>query len=156
MDVSTQLPTLAAVRSSANEHEGEIVVYEGGSANPVDTLFHPMLPVELALGDMPRKDILASYSVNKDKWERLRTNAVFVKAVRDAKEQLAKEGASFRIKAKMQAEQLLETSWRLIHDKYTPASVKADLIKYTTKVAGLEPKEGQITGGNNLQININL
>jgi hypothetical protein len=138
------------------QSRGESDYLSHDSANPVDTFFHPMLPVELVLGDVPKKDVLAAYAIDKDRWEKLRVNPVFIKAVKDAKEQLTKEGASFRIKAKMQAEQLLDTSWKLIHDKLTPASVKADLIKYTTKVAGLEPKEGQLTSGNNLQININL
>lgn len=124
--------------------------------NPLDGMFHPMLPVELVLGEFKRKDIFEAYNITPDKWEELRHNPVFVRAVKDAKEQLSKEGASFRLKAKLQAEQLLATSWQLIHEKETPASVKADLIKHTMKVAGLEPKEGQTTSGTNLQININL
>jgi hypothetical protein len=62
---------------------------------------------------------------------------------------------TFRIKARMQAEGLLQTSWHLIHNKDTPAAVKADLIKHTWKVAGVEPKE-TMAAITPLQIMINL
>jgi hypothetical protein len=70
-------------------------------------------------------------------------------------ETLSRDGMSFRVKARIQSEALLETSWQLIHSNSTPAQVKADLIKHTHKVAGLEPKE-QAGVVSPLQININL
>lgn len=117
--------------------------------------FPPTLPLELALGEQPRKDLLLEYGYGPEEWEQLRTNPAFQKAVKDAVEMLQREGMAFRVKAKMQSEALLETSWKIIHAKDTPATVKADLIKSTWKVAGLEPKE-TLAAITPLQININL
>jgi hypothetical protein len=71
---------------------------------------------------------------------------------------LQKDGVSFRIKAKLQAEALLAKSWALIHSPDTPNTVKADLIKSTVRWAGYEPKQtdGAGAGTNAFQININL
>lgn len=80
----------------------------------------------------------------------------FQKAIIDAQDMLQKEGMSFRMKAKMQSEALLDRSWDLIHGIHTPANVAADLIKATWKVGGLEPKEADRVGGTALQINIHL
>lgn len=126
-----------------------------GLDNPATLGFPPTLPLELALREQSKEEILAAYNIDARQWDRLRHNAVFVKAVRDAVEMLQREGMSFRVKARMQSEELLETSWKLIHAASTPAAVKADLIKHTHKVAGLEPKESAAVVAP-LQININL
>jgi hypothetical protein len=125
--------------------------------DPATLGFPPTLPLELALGEIPRNQILEAYKLTPETWDVLRKNPVFQKALRDAVELLQKDGMSFRIKARMQSEALLETSWNLIHSAHTPSAVKADLIKHTHRVAGLEPKgDAAGGGGTNLQININL
>jgi hypothetical protein len=64
---------------------------------------------------------------------------------------------SFKIKARIQAEELLKKSWSIIHSEHTPVAVKADLIKATVRWADYEPKNGGPGGlGNAFQININL
>jgi hypothetical protein len=126
-----------------------------GLDNPALLGFPPTLPIELALGEEPRNEILTAYNITPEGWEKLRTNPVFISALRSAVEAMQREGMSFRVKARLQSEALLETSWKMIHNVNTPSSVKADLIKHTMKVAGLEPKE-QPSLVNPLQININL
>ena len=56
------------------------------------------------------------------------------------------------------AEELLTTSWLLIHDPAVSPAVKADLIKSTVKWAGLEPKDAgpQDNGTGGVKITINL
>ena len=117
--------------------------------------FPPTLPLELALGDQPRIEILKAYSLTPESWDKLRRNPVFQKALAAAVETLQRDGMSFKLKAKLQSEALLETSWHLIHSPHTPSAVKADLIKHTHKMAGFEPKE-EAKVVNPLQININL
>lgn len=126
-----------------------------GIDDPALIGFPPTLPLELALGDSPRNEVLRAYDINANRWEVLRHNPTFQKALKDALEMLQRQGMSFRVKAALQAEALLETSWKLIHSASTPAPVKADLIKTTYRVAGLEPKE-TANVGSPLQININL
>ena len=66
---------------------------------------------------------------------------------------------TFRMKARAQAEELLTTSWSLIHSADVSAAVKADLIKWTGKMGDLEPKKDmagteQSQGGVNITIQL--
>ena len=65
---------------------------------------------------------------------------------------------TFKVKARAQAEELLTTSWTLIHSPDVSAAVKADLIKSTVKWGGLEPKNDVLTegGSGGVKITINL
>ena len=86
---------------------------------------------------------------NKDK--------VFLKKVEHYRDDIRDKGLTFRLKARAQAEELLTTSWGLIHSPDVSPAVKADLIKNTVKWAGLEAKteEGGGTAGG-VKININF
>lgn len=136
-----------------------------GPVNPEDPalLGYPAtLPIEVALQTAPIKDICMAYGITREQWNQLRVHPQFVADVRAAHEELKKEGMSFRMKARLQADELLKKSWQMIHEPFdrVPANVKADLIKFTVRAAGLEPdSKGGVGGGgsgNNLQINIVL
>jgi hypothetical protein len=134
-----------------------------GPVNPDDPalLGYPAtLPIEVALQTAPIKTICEAYGLSREQWNQLRVHPQFVADVRASHEELKKEGMSFRMKARLQAEELLKKSWTMIHEPFdrVPANVKADLIKFTVRAAGLEvdAKTGGAGSGNNLQININL
>jgi hypothetical protein len=119
--------------------------------------FPPMLPIELALHSAPVREICEAYSITKEEFTELASDPLFIRAYAAAKEELQKDGMSFRLKAKVQAEELLKKSWALIHSESTPSNIKADLIKATVRWAGYDAKEGGPAGiGNAFQININL
>jgi len=83
---------------------------------------------------------------------------VFLKKVEHYQSEIKEKGLTFRLKARAQAEELLTTSYMMIHDPGVSPAVKADLIKSTVKWAGLEPK-GDIQTDNNaggVRITINL
>jgi len=83
---------------------------------------------------------------------------VFLKKVEHYQTEIKEKGLTFRLKARAQAEELLTTSYMLIHDPGVSPAVKADLIKSTVKWAGLEPK-GDVQTDNNaggVRITINL
>ena len=128
--------------------------------NPADIGYPPTLPIEVAMKTASIQDICAAYGLEKEDWDKLRNDPVFISDVAAAVEMLKKEGMSFKMKARLQAEELLKTSWKLIHAPMdeVPPSVKADLIKFTVRAAGLEAdaKAGNTGNQNNLQININL
>ena len=125
--------------------------------DPADLGFPPMLPVELAMRVAPVPEICAAYGITKEDLIKLVADPLFVQAYQGAREMLQKDGMSFRIKARMQAEELLKKSWAIIHSDHTPIPVKADLIKATVRWAGYEPKgDGPGGLGNAFQININL
>ena len=71
---------------------------------------------------------------------------------------MREKGLTFKLKARAQAEELLTTSYLLIHDPAVSPAVKADLIKSTVKWAGLEPKNTEVSDGaaGGVKITINL
>ena len=84
---------------------------------------------------------------------------VFLKQVEKYRDEIREKGLTFRLKARAQAEELLTTSYMLIHDPGVSPAVKADLIKSTVKWAGLEPKNTEGDNGNTaggVRITINL
>lgn len=84
---------------------------------------------------------------------------IFLAKVGHLRNEVRDKGITFRLKARTQAEELLKTSWLLIHSPETSAAVKADLIKSTVKWAGLEPKsDAAVDDGNGggVRITINL
>jgi hypothetical protein len=103
-------------------------------------------------------EIMARHAISMNDLGRFNSDSVFLKKVEHLREEIKTKGMTFRLKAKAQAEELLTTSWTLIHSADVSASVKADLIKSTVKWGGLEPKgdvavEGG-TGGVTIQINL--
>jgi hypothetical protein len=84
---------------------------------------------------------------------------VFLKQVEKYRDEIREKGLTFRLKARAQAEELLTTSYMLIHDPGVSPAVKADLIKSTVKWAGLEPKnteDNAAAGTGGVRITINL
>jgi hypothetical protein len=143
------------------------VTHMGLVADPASLGWPPSLPLELCLRGQPVKEICAAYNISRAEYERLRADPAFRRAVAEATETLKEDGATFRAKAKAQAEELLKTSWSLIHlplDQVS-ASVKAQLIMFTVRCAGLDASveqkaKAQINASaaalTALQINIHL
>jgi hypothetical protein len=129
--------------------------------DPASLTWPATLPVELALRQSSPREICEYYGIDQTQWSRLRADPVFVAEVRDAVEMLRKDGMKFRAKAKLQSEALLQTSWDLIHSpsEKVPPAVKADLIKFTVRAAGLDGSKDQAASAQAtaaLQINIDL
>jgi hypothetical protein len=110
------------------------------TADPASLGWPPALPVELALQQQPVKEICEAYGIDRYEYDRLRNDPAFRRAVALATETLREEGASFKLKARAQSEELLKTSWALIHKPLdqVSASVKAQLIMFTVRCAGLD------------------
>lgn len=127
--------------------------------NPAEMGSYPAtLPVELALRVDTTENICLAYGISQAQWNVLRSDPVFQIDLARAVSMVKKDGMSFKLKAQMQAEELLKTSWKMIHDvEDTPPSVRADLLKFTVRAAGYaEPAEKAGNAGNTLQIQINL
>jgi hypothetical protein len=136
----------------------DIRAYDPGK-DPASLGWPPTLPVEIALKTAPMSEIRDAYGYSLEEWARLKDNPDFLADLAAAVQMVKQEGMSFKLKAKLQAEELLKTSWRLIHasQEEVPSSVKADLLKATMRWAGYDAKEAAATGGGNaLNIQINL
>ena len=137
---------------------------EFGSKDPTSLVWPPTLPIELALKTAEPADLRVEYGYTVEEWDALRVNRVFLKELAGACELVRQEGMSFKLKAKLIAEENLTTVWKMIHapGNDVPPNVKADLIKKVADWAGFDPRtNGEANGGgavaaNTLNIQINL
>ena len=123
--------------------------------DPAGFGFPAMLPVELALGGKV-KETFEAYGLSIDDYHRLKTDHFFLEAIAHAKKQMANQGWSFRMKALLQSEELLRSSWKMIHSADTPPNVKKDLIIATWRAAGVADPEQTENAKSNFSITLNL
>jgi hypothetical protein len=128
------------------------------TADPATLGYPPTLPVEVALKTASIQRICESYGISRERWAVLRVDPAFVAHVQRIQQAVERDGGlGFKMKAQLQAEELLKTSWGLIHSNTVPSSVKADLIKFTVRAAGLDGSKDQAAAQTPaLQIQINL
>jgi len=133
--------------------------------DPSSLVWAPTLPIELALKTASPRDLQIEYGYTDSEWAALRANAVFLRELAGACELVRQEGMSFKLKAKLIAEENLKQVWKMVHADHAlvPAAVKSKLIELTARWAGFDPKgsgEGGGPGGpvnaNTLNIQINL
>lgn len=117
--------------------------YEAG----VDEPFDPRLAYELALEMAPAAETFQKYGVDEAAAVALLRAPAFVAKVKQYREEIVAGGVSFKLKAKVQAEDLLTHSYEMATDSEVPPSVRADLIKWTAAVAGLGPVKETKEGG---------
>lgn len=141
------------MEAAADENIDALVL---AARDPSKLGFPAMLPVELALKIDTPSVVCAAYGIDKDGLQALLHNAVFVKAYQDAVEMLKIEGMSFKLKARMQAEDLLATSYTMVKNVNTSDAVRADLIKSTVRWAGWDAKAADANAGPAFNIQINL
>jgi hypothetical protein len=124
------------------------------------SLYPPTFPVELALQTAPVETILETYGFSESDWGVLQRHPVFVRDLAAARDAVKKHGASFKLKAGLQAEAMLERIWEMTHAAYddVPPAVQAQLIQFTVKAAGLDAskEQGAANQATPLQIQINL
>ena len=126
------------------------------TTNPVSPLWTEALLTDLALG-VSEDVILDVHGLQHHQLQALLFNPAFARQLETRRVELGKSGVSFELKAQIQADALLDTSWALIHNMDTPANVKADLIKHTVRWAGYDKASSAENGARSgLSININL
>lgn len=96
------------------------------------------LALDLVLEVGTLKEILDSYGLSAEQFQRILKNPAFRREYEAHKESMETEGWSFKKKAQAQAELYLNLVYRLATSDQTPAAVRADLIKSTVKWAGLD------------------
>jgi hypothetical protein len=104
------------------------------------------------------QEIIGRHGITANDILAFNADPVFLKKVEHYRTEVREKGLTFKLKARAQAEELLTTSWLLIHDASVSPAVKADLIKSTVKWAGLEPKDTAApdSGTGGVKITINL
>ena len=106
----------------------------------------------------PLDEVIKRHQITAEDIVIYNRDKVFLKKVEYFRNDIRDKGMTFKVKARAQAEELLTTSWTLIHSPDVSAAVKADLIKSTVKWGGLEPKNDALTEGGTggVKITINL
>ena len=103
-------------------------------------------------------EVIERHAITPSDMLKFNEDPIFRKKVEIYRNDIREKGVTFRLKARAQAEELLVTSWQLIHSPEVSPAVKADLIKSTVKWGNLEPKkEGMDTdsdGGFTITINL--
>jgi hypothetical protein len=102
--------------------------------------FDPRLTFELALGLSASDKIFERYGYDQDSALALAKNPIFQAAYKAYVDDVKEHGITFRAKARIQAEDLLAHSYEIATDTQAPYAVRADMIKWTAKVADYEPK----------------
>ena len=104
------------------------------------------------------QEVMGRHSIDANDLITFKRDPVFLKKVEHYRDEVREKGMTFRLKARAQAEELLTTSYLLIHDPGVSPAVKADLIKSTVKWAGLEPKndDNSECAAGGVRITINL
>lgn len=103
------------------------------------------------------QEVLARHKISANDILVYKQDPVFLKKVEHYQSEVRDKGLTFKLKARAQAEELLTTSWHLIHDPAVSPAVKADLIKSTVKWGGLEPKgDVAVDSAGGVRITINL
>lgn len=132
------------------------------SKDPTDLVWPPTLPIELALKTAEPAELRVEYGYTDEEWQALRSNPVFLKELAGACELVRQEGMSFKLKAKLIAEENLKEVFRLTRDPQCPHAVRGKLIELTARWAGFDPRtngeggEGGPVNANMLNISINL
>lgn len=129
--------------------------------NPVGAELRPHLQASLVLDvalGIDEDVILDAYGLQAHQLAAIRHNNLFRAQLKRVEKQLEEDGASFRLKAAIQAEGMLEQNWAMVHDSSIPASVRADLMKATARWAKLDgtTQGGGAAGGAQFSIAIHL
>jgi len=117
---------------------------------------HERLAVELALHVDDAAEIFDRYGYTDDQAAALVESPAFVALMQQAQKEVVDSGLGFRTKARLIAGELLPYAHDIATDPLQSAAVRADLIKWSAKVAGLEPKETKDDGkqGSGLTLSI--
>lgn len=123
------------------------------------TDMNPVVAFAVALGMQTHEEICNRYGLTTAQLEELLLAEPFQKLVEGYRVALVEHGLSFRTKAAVHAEVMLdEVVWKMVQDPTTPSQVKLEAFKAVAKLAGYEPKqaaEGPSGPAFRLVINMN-
>jgi len=86
------------------------------------------------------QDLVTRHDLTPLQLEKQLSNAVFRAELTKLREEVRDKGLTFRVKARAMAEEMLKTTWQLVHDPTASFAVRADLIKSVVEWGGFKPK----------------
>lgn len=118
---------------------------------------HERMAYELALRLEPPEEVFARYQLTVEAAKELIASPPFNEMLVRIEAEVKEQGLTFRAKARIMAEDLLKDGYEMATDANTQQSVRADLIKWFTKVGDLEPaakKDEGVKSGQGLTLAI--
>lgn len=114
--------------------------------------------LELASGMRDPDDLAADYGFTPKQWKELQKYEPFVKALDAKKSELKLAGFTFRLKAQVLAEELLDKLGIQAHKEDASFHTTLECAKFAAKAAGIDApvREDDGNGGNTININIDL
>jgi len=137
-------------RTSTHPTQGRRITLAG-------VTFDARLPYELVISADEAESIFEKYGVTQERAFLLMQNPLFQRALKTAEAELKESGITFRTKARLMAEDLLEEGYQIATDPDAPANVRASIIQWVAKMGDLEPvkKDGMVQqGGFTLHIDL--
>ena len=110
------------------------------AVNPINK-WDPRLILDLAVGVDPVESILARYGLTRDAYERLLESRLFKRELAVMIRDVQENGASFKAKARIQAESYLPILDAMVDDQTVAASVRLQAIRDVVRWGELEPKK---------------
>lgn len=114
------------------------------------------LCIELALHIESPEEIFASHHYTMEEATELVEQPAFIALLQKVTEDVRVNGLAFKHKIRAISEEVLPQALDMIQDPFCSAAVRADLIKWSAKLAGHEPKEVRDDGktGTGLTLSI--
>ena len=117
----------------------------------------PELVQEVATGLEDGLTIAQRYGFSEEEWRIIEARPDFQRAVSKVRAELEKSGQTFRMKAALMADKLMDNMYTHAMDSETPVRDKATALQLLTRVGELEPKaSAQVNAGPGFSITINL
>jgi len=136
-------------------HEPTISAHSSSDYTPINK-WDPRLLLDLSLSVESLQDILPRYNLTMEEYNVLMSHAVFRRELAVMTRDVQINGATFRAKAKIQAESYLTVVDDIVHDTEVPTGIRLDAIKSAVRWGDLEPKEAKNTENTAAQVNIQI
>lgn len=107
---------------------------------------------------LPAEELIASMGLTATEFASLIDDDLFKRKVRALAKELTENGSSFALKARVQAEELLKTHFKIATDKDTPPSVAIAAIGSVVRWAGFDkrPLDSDEVKDNSPKISISI
>lgn len=117
----------------------------------------PQLVLEVAYGIEDPKILAEKFGFSETEWDLLRVHDPFIKQVEAKKTELRASGYTFRMKAQMAAEDILDDVYRDAKKPDASFHTRLESLKFFAKAAGVEaPAKVEQSTGPAFSITINL
>lgn len=140
-------PALSDDDGEFSLQNGLLPAQAGGETTPTSLLaispnkWDPRLLLDLVIAVDTLEVILDRYGLSREEYNALTTNIVFRRELANTMRDIRENGASFRAKARIQAESYLPVVDDMVWDRDLAASTRLDAVKSIVRWGDLEPKE---------------